>query len=283
MDIFLATVAVALLSLIGVLIFGTQGRMTGTRRYIVPFAIGTFLGVIFLELIPETLHASPSGVFAIVGGFLGFYALSHILHTYHHHHHSHEQGHTDDPCHESKAGATLLLTGDAIHNFTDGIVITSAFLINPVVGWLTTLGVALHEVPQEIAEFGVLRHAGFSVKEAAFWNLISASSVVIGGMMTLVLAEVLGDYLWVLLGVAAGNLLFVAMSDLIPDVAENTRRHGRFVQSFLATIAGFLIIATLIAISHEKLLPEHDHNEEMHVDHDHEEEDHYHDEHEFAS
>jgi zinc and cadmium transporter len=293
MEILLATLAVASLSLIGVFFFGQTGHMIGTHRYIVPFAIGSFLGIIFFELIPETLAGdSFYGAFAIVGGFLGFYVLSHVLHTYHHHHdHAHAHHHEPsvesigaEPCETSRSTAALLLLGDAVHNFTDGIVIASAFLVNPVAGWVTAAGIALHEAPQEIAEFGVLRRAGYSLKEASFYNFLSATTVIVGAAVTVFLAALLGEYLWIILGIATGNLLYVAMSDLIPGVQASTRSEGRFYRSLVATIIGFILIVSLIEWSHAQFPHLHDHGEEHdsheHTEHaEHNDEDGHHDEH----
>ena len=253
MDIILATVLVALLSCIGVFFFGKEGHLLGTHRYIVPFAIGTFLGITFFELVPEALQGSSEFVpFAIVGGFLAFYTLAHFLNTYHHHHHHNDDGDSDDHCEASKASAALLLIGDAVHNFVDGIVIASAFIVNPTVGWVTTLGVAIHEAPQEIAEFGVLRHAGYSQKRALVYNLLSASTIVLGALTTIALASIFSDNLWILIGVAAGNLLYVAMSDLIPGVQASVRTTGRFFSTFAATILGLVMIVSLIFWSHDQ-------------------------------
>ena len=267
-ETILASVAVAALSLLGVLLFGTKGHLTGTNRYILPIAIGVFLGVVFFELIPETiLLGGALGSIAIAGGFLAFYLLTHLLHTYHHHH----DKDSDDGCH-NKAGASLLLIGDGIHNLTDGVVIASAFLINPAVGIATTIGVALHEIPQEIAEFGVLLKAGYSKRKAALYNFLSASSVILGAILTLIFAEYLGEYIWILTGVAAGNLLYIAASDFIPDVQHEQRTNGTFLNSFMMTIFGLVAITLLISWAHGEFGNGHEHGDHghatEHTDHD---------------
>lgn len=241
----LAAIAVALLSLTGVLFLGARGRLAGTHRYIIPVAIGVFLGVVFFELIPETLRLGGEyGSLPIAVGFLSFYLLSYLLHTYHHHH--------DVSCgHEHKPGASMLLLGDAVHNFADGIVIATAFVVNPAVGVATTIGVALHEIPQEIAEFGVLVRAGYERRTAALYNLLSASSVVLGAALTLLFAEVLSEYIWVLTGLAAGNLLYIAASDLLPDVHEESRAENRGLSAFIATLVGLIAITILLSWAHE--------------------------------
>lgn len=251
---FVAAVGVALLSLIGTLLFRHNSHITGTHRFIIPIALGMFLGIVFFELVPETLHTNETGgAIAILGGFLAFYWLSHKLRTYHHHHH--------DDCHDCvpKSSANLLLIGDAIHNIADGVVIATAFAINPAVGIITTIGVALHEIPQEIAEFGVLIQSGYTKAQAAFYNLLSASSIVLGVVLSFAFLH-FGDFLWVLTGIAAGNLLYIAAADMIPELhGEKHRQH--FVQTFLSTIIGIALIALLISWTHQS--GEH-HDEENH-------------------
>jgi zinc and cadmium transporter len=249
-----ASVAVALLSLTGVFIFGKRGYLTGTHRFILPVAIGVFLGVIFFELIPETLEASHEwGPVAILAGFLGFYLLSFVLDTFHHHHHN-----DADMC--ATGGAKRLLIGDGVHNFADGIVIASAFMIDPTVGVITTIGIALHEIPQEIAEFGVLIHAGCTRKRAALYNLLSASTVVLGTVATVLFAEFLTPYIFILTGIAAGNLLYIATADLIPELRDTHK--GHFSHTFIATLMGVIVIAGLITYVHELT----GHEEDVHTE-----------------
>lgn len=242
----IASLLVALLSLIGVFFFGKKGNSQRIHNIIVPVAIGVFLGVVFFELIPETIESSPAhGPIAIAIGFLSFYALSHYLRTYHHHH---EEESADDDCKHAQ-GASMLLIGDAVHNIADGVVIASAFLINPAVGIATTIGIALHEIPQEIAEYSVFMSAGYSPKKALMLNLLSASSIFIGVLATVVFAS-FGDFVWILTGLAAGNLLYIAASDMIPELHHTT--HGdHFIKTFLSTIIGLIAIVSLLTWSHE--------------------------------
>lgn len=236
----IAATGVALLSLIGVLFWGK--RHISAHHFILPAAVGVFLGVIFFELIPETLEMSHEiGPIAILAGFLGFYLLSHLIETYHHHHFDH-----GDSC--CRNGEKLLI-GDAIHNFADGIVIASAFMIDPTVGILTTIGVALHEIPQEIAEFGVLLHAGYTTRRAAIYNFLSACTVIVGAGAALTFSQFFGEYFYIITGVAAGNLLYIATADLIPELRETHKDH--FYRTFIATLLGIISIAILIHFTHE--------------------------------
>ncbi len=240
-----AALVVALISLSGVFLFGNHPNTERLHRMILPFAVGVFLGVVFFELIPETLEASElGGAISILVGFLGFYLLSHLLETYHHHHHDHS-----DEC--SRGGARKLLIGDAVHNLADGVVIASSFMINPVVGLLTTIGIALHEVPQEIAEYAVLRAAGYSRTRALALNFLSASTVIIGVFATYLIGASVEGYVFILTGIAAGNLLYIATADLIPELRHSHRDH--FTKIFIATIIGVIFIGTIITVSHRNL------------------------------
>lgn len=239
-----AALCISLLSLIGVFFFGKSGHLKGTHRFIVPIAIGVFLGVIFFELIPETLEGSHFyGSIAIAVGFLSFYLLSHLLRTFHHHH---DDEHDD--CKDTQ-GANMLLIGDAIHNIADGVVIASAFLINPAVGIAATIGIALHEIPQEIAEFGVLMHSGYSKRKALAYNFLSALSIFIGVLLTALFAS-FGNFVWILTGLAAGNLLYIAASDMIPELNHHTQK-DHFMQTFVSTLIGLIAIVSLLTWSHE--------------------------------
>lgn len=241
-SIVIASSIVALLSVVGVFVFGENRRLVGAHRFVLPAAVGVFLGVVFFELIPETLEMSREwGALVIVAGFMVFYLLSHLLETFHHHH-------FDDADECSKNGAQMLLVGDTVHNLADGVVIATAFMVNPTVGIATTIGIALHELPQEIAEFGVLLRAGYAKRTAAFYNFISALSVVAGALLTYFFASTLNDLLFIVTGVAAGNLLYVAAADLIPELRESHREH--FAPTFIMTVVGVAAIYCLISFTH---------------------------------
>ncbi|MFT5036760.1 MAG: zinc and cadmium transporter [Candidatus Azotimanducaceae bacterium] len=240
----IAAFCIALLSLAGVFLFGKNGKLIGGHRFVIPVAVGVFLGVVFFELIPETLEeAGELGSFAILGGFLAFYMLSHFLRTYHH-----NNCQDDDDC-SIKSRASMLLAGDAVHNIADGVVIASAFLINPAVGIATTIGIALHEIPQEIAEYGLLIKSGYSRKQALTYNFLTASSIFIGVILTSVFSEILNGGVWILTGIAAGNLLYIVASDLIPELNDH-RHEGHFTQTFISTLVGLALIIILLEVSH---------------------------------
>jgi len=255
----IAAVLVALVSLVGVFFFG-NARLIGAQRYVVPVAVGVFLSLVLFELIPETLADAPMyGGIAIAVGFIAFYILSGMLHK---RFHCHAES-PEDNC-ERKESATLLLVGDAIHNMADGVILGSAFLIDPGVGFAVAIGLALHEIPQEIVEFGVLVRAGYSRTRAALLNLLSASSIVLGTLFILLVAEHAGEYIWLLTGIAAGNLLYLAASDLLPRIHGNVERYGSVWHSSISIILGFAIMTSVLVWTHEQFGhgEEHDHEYE---------------------
>lgn len=243
-----AAVVISLLSIVGTLVFRGSQNLEHRFPYAVPVAIGMFLGVVFFELVPETLEvAGTKGSVAIAVGFLLFYLLAHSLRTYHHHHGSDDD---HDACGETKASASLLLTGDAVHNFADGIVLASAFIVSPEVGIATAIAIAFHEIPQEIAEFGVLIRAGYTRMRATLLNLLSAVTIILGALLTMFFAGQFGSLLWVLTGVAAGNLLYIAASDLLPELHDEDTPRKHFFATFLALIIGMVLIVGIITTSH---------------------------------
>ncbi|MCB9815401.1 ZIP family metal transporter [Candidatus Nomurabacteria bacterium] len=255
------SILIALLSVLGVVAFGHDKKLIGAERYVVPVAAGVFLSLVLNELLPETLEASPEwGGTVVVVGFLAFYILSHKLHERFHH------LETED-CNR-KGAASLLLIGDGIHNFTDGIILGGAFLIDPTVGVATAIGLAMHEIPQEIVEFGVLIRAGYTRLQAAILNLISASTIVLGTVVVLFLYNSADEYVWILVGLAAGNMLYLAAGDLIPRIHDNLKHYGSIWRSTISIAVGFILMTLLLTWVHENFAPTHEH------DHSHEEESH---------
>ena len=275
LESFLAAVAIALISLVGVFFFGHSGRLVGVERYSVPVAVGVFLSIVLYELIPETLEASPEyGGLVVALGFISFYILANVLH---HKLHAHYQHLDAEEC-DRKGAALLILIGDAVHNVADGVVLGGAFLVDPAVGVATAVGLALHELPQEIVEFGILMRAGYSKTRAALYNLLSGSSILLGLGLMLILSEYAGDYIWVLMGFAAGNLLFLAASDLLPRIHGNLKHYGSMWKASSAIIVGFVLMTSVLSWVHGHYGHEHAHEEgheaahELHTDieHDHE-------------
>jgi zinc and cadmium transporter len=248
MEPIIAAFAISLLSLVGVFVSQKYAGKTAFHAIFLPLSIGLFLGVTFFELLPEAFEAHEHANVAVVVGFLGFLLLSRLLYEYHHHHTPDEH----DAAHRGRG--SLILIGDGVHNLADGVVIVAAFAIDPALGVLTTFAVALHEIPQEIAEYSVLLSAGYSRARALFYNFLSASSIIVGALASLGFMQAFESSFGLLLGLAAGNLLYIAASDLLPElVSEKRATRGSFVNQFALVCLGCALIGFLIFVSHEEL------------------------------
>jgi len=262
-EAILAAVCVALASLVGAVVFGGNKKLVGIERFVIPVAVGVFLSLVLFELIPETLAASPTwGGVAVAGGFLAFYVFAQFLHK-----RFHAAGVQD--C-DRKTSAALLLVGDAFHNLADGIILGGAFLIDPTVGVATAIGLALHEIPQEIVEFGVFIRAGYTRLQAAARNLLSASGIVVGTVLTLFVSAEGGAWVWILTGIAAGALLFLAASDLLPRIHGNLSTYGNIWYATLAIVIGFVGMTLILDWAHSQYGHGHAHatHEVGHSDHE---------------
>lgn len=256
-----ASILVATASIVGVIFFGSKNYPAYIQKYIAPVAVGVFLSLVLFELIPETLEISPAyGGITVAVGFIAFYILSSFLHD---RYHRREEEHCD-----RKGSATLILIGDAIHNLADGFILGGAFLIDPSLGFLVAFGLMLHEIPQEIIEFGILIRAGYSKTRAILLNLLSASSIILGTLLIILVSEHAQEYVWILTGIAAGNLLFLAASDLLPRIHGNLKDHGGIWKSSFSIILGFVIMTGILTWTHEEFghghLEHDEHEEELH-------------------
>lgn len=261
LEAILAATAVAICSLVGALFFGNSRKLIGAERYVIPTAVGLFLSLVLFELIPETLHSNETwGGVMVAAGFILFYILAYELHR-----HFHRQDLADNEC-DRRGAANLLLIGDAVHNIADGVILGAAFLVNPALGAATAIGLALHEIPQEIVEFGVLVRGGYSRAQAAWRNLLSASSIILGTLVTLVLAAHAEEYIWIITGLAAGNLLYIATADLLPRVHDNLKNYSNFWFTVLSMVVGFVVMTSVLIYVHEHYGHGHTHEADAHAD-----------------
>jgi len=226
--ILLATFFVSLLSLLGLALVLAKGRwLRRSLLVLVALSAGVLMGGAFFHLLPEALEAGPAQriLFYAVLGFTGFHLLERLLRW--HHFHEHEEVH---------AFAYMNLVGEAAHNFLDGLVIAASFLADPKLGVTTTLAVALHEIPQEIGDFGVLLHGGFSARKALLLNFVSALLAVLGGLIGYALSQSIGAAVPVLVAVTAGGFIYIAAADLLPEIRKETG--AKSLMHFAVFVAG---------------------------------------------
>jgi len=223
---------------------------------LVSLSAGLLLGTAVLHLLPEAIESGADVhalSFALLAGLIGFFLLEKISVLRHSHHyegdgHSHEHGH--DRFEAGPAGM-LILVGDGIHNFADGVMIAAAFLIDVRLGWITTAAIAAHEIPQEIGDFIVLLNAGYSRARALAYNVVSGLSAVLGGVAGYLLLASAREAVPFVLMLSAASFVYVALADLVPDLHRQTmRRRGEAGVQLLLMLVGVAVIALLTGPLH---------------------------------
>lgn len=239
-----ATLLVALLSLVGSIFLALRAETVKRLvRFLVSFAAGALLANVFLHLLPEVAAESEGsllGFSLVLAGMLLSFTIEHAIHWHHCHVLPPEARHR---CH-SHIGV-INLVGDGIHNFADGALIAGAFLVDIPAGFATALAVAFHEVPQEIGDFAILLHGGFSPRRALWLNLLSGSTILLGAAAVLLASGILPVIGMVLLPIAAGNFLYLAGADLLPELHKEVRWKAAIIQ-FGWMLAGIAVIASLL-------------------------------------
>ncbi len=228
----------------------------------ISFAIGALLAVAFWGLIPQAFEdvkpeqfQSLSGT--ILVGILLFFMLEKLL-IWRHCHFGSCEAHSDEPNHDyghshvhgAKSAGTLIILGDGIHNFVDGILIAAAFLTDVQLGIVTSLAVAAHEIPQEVGDFAILLASGYSKSKALFYNILASLTTVFGGVLAYFSLEDLHAYLPYFLALAASSFIYIAVADLIPSLHKKTDMKTS-LQQIVLIFAGVLLICTLHGIVHK--------------------------------
>lgn len=221
--------------------------------HFVSFAIGALLGAALLGLLPHAIADSgDADVHAITGavlaGLFGFFLLEKLV-LWRHCHAEHCEMHSPDEEAHRKAAAVLILVGDGMHNFIDGVLIGAAFLTDIHLGVVTSLAVAAHEIPQEVGDFAVLLHGGFSRGRALFFNLLSSATTVFGGLLAYFILKDMAAVLPYVLAVAASSFIYIAVADLIPGLHKRLE-FGTTLQQVLLIAAGVGVIALTHATLH---------------------------------
>ncbi len=219
--ILAATFLVSAISLVGILLLVLKGgTLKRTLIILVSFASGTLLGGAFFHLIPESFSTTldESVFLTVVFGVVVFFLLEKSLWRH---------------CHEGECPvhpfAYLNLFGDGVHNFIDGIVIAASFLASESLGMITTVAVVMHEIPQELGDFGVLLYGGVSKAKALFFNFLSAVLAVVGALVAFFFSTYLPS-LGHILAFAAGGFIYIATTDLIPELHKETSTKNSIIE-----------------------------------------------------
>ena len=210
--------------------------------YLVSFAAGALIGDAFIHLLPEIVKEVGFTLTVslwVLVGMVSMFILEKFVHWHHCHHHSHENHSNIKPF------AIMNLVGDGVHNFIDGLIIGASYLISIPVGIATTVAVALHEIPQEIGDFGVLIHGGFSRAKALLFNFLSALMAVLGVIIALTSSIYIPGIEQILVPLAAGQFIYISAADLIPELHKETDTKKSMLQ-LIWFILGIIIMILLV-------------------------------------
>ena len=238
----LAVGVVSGVSLVGALTLVLASRVLNRILLVlISFAAGALLGDAFIHLLPEIAESDRgfdlTASIAVLGGITAFFLLEKVLHWHHAHFPSEEVVHPV---------AVSNVIGDSLHNFVDGAIVAGSFIASPQLGLATTIAVALHEIPQELGDFGILVHAGLKPRRALALNFLSGLAAVAGGVATLLLTSLEGIEHF-LIPFSAGAFVYIASTDLIPELHKEPEPGKSFVQA-LALIVGIGVMAALTLV-----------------------------------
>jgi len=207
------------------------------------FAVGALLSVAFLDLLPDALRTAgekhaQSLMATVLAGIIGFFLLEKLL-LWRHCHTGNCVAHNRGRSHRS--AGTLIILGDAIHNFVDGILIAAAFMTDIKLGVITSLAVAAHEIPQEVGDFAILLQSGYGKTKALLYNLLSSLATLVGGILAYFSLEHLHGALPYILALAASSFIYIAVADLIPSLHQKTTARAA-LQQIALILAGVSVI-----------------------------------------
>lgn len=257
MSILLQIIAANLLStLISIVLAALAGIWLQKKglHHLISFATGMLLAISLLHLLPEAAESleaqnAPHELLfqLLLAGLLGFFLLQKLALFRHDHHHEEDGHHHHDGFDKESAGKSgwMILVGDGIHNFTDGLLIAAAFLANPQLGWATALTVGLHEIMQELGDFAVLLNAGFSRTRALFYNFLSGVTSIIGGVLGYYVLSDLQYWVPYVLVISASSFIYIAVADLIPQMNLYKSVRQGLMQILLLLLGVAAVWATL--------------------------------------
>lgn len=240
----LSVILVSLISLLGAFTLAIKGpRLQTLLLALVSFAVGALFGDVFIHLLPEIYDGNPSLTksLTILTGIMVFFVMEKFI-RWRHCHIADDEKHN----HIHPMAATNLI-GDGLHNFTDGALIGATYLVSIPLGLTTTLAIALHEIPSEIGRFGVLLRSGMAGKQAVLFNFLSALTAILGTILSLAIGAHFAGYTAALVPITAGGFIYIAGSDLIPELHHETEVDSSILQ-LLAILAGIALMAALVLL-----------------------------------
>ncbi len=246
--IIAATLVGGVLSVLAAAAFALRARPAQVSM-LISYAIGTLLGAAFLEILPHAFELSPSAErvsATVLIGILLFFVLEKLM-LWRHRHEGPDEAQHDHSDHGRIA--TMVIVGDTFHNCVDGVIIAGAFLVSVELGIITALAIITHEVPQEVGDFLVLLHSGYSKLQAFVFNILSSVAMFIGGVLAYYGLQTVHQWVPLLLGIAAASMIYVSVADLIPGLHQR-RELGATLQQVLLIAAGIATIWVVGNLAH---------------------------------
>jgi zinc and cadmium transporter len=251
--IIVATLAGGILSVVAAAAFALSARPAQVSM-LISYAIGTLLGAAFLEILPHAFELSPSAErvsTTVLVGILLFFVLEKLM-LWRHRHEGPDDTHRSHSHHnhgDHGRIATMVIVGDTFHNCVDGVIIAGAFLVSVELGIITALAIITHEVPQEVGDFLVLLHSGYSKAQAFAFNVLSSVAMFVGGVLAYYGLQTVHQWVPLLLGIAAASMIYVSVADLIPGLHQR-RELAATVQQVLLIAAGIATIWLVGSLAH---------------------------------
>ncbi len=239
----------------GFLLLSNKRTAKSLATYATPFAAGALLAAAFVDLLPQAgeLGSIETALIWTMLGIIVFFLLERFLHWFHHHH-EHENGRkTADP------NVSLIVIGDTLHNFIDGIAIAAGFLVSAETGVVVTLAVAAHEIPQEIGDFGLLLKKGLNKNKVILINFFSAIATLVAAVTFFQMGQGRDVSLDIILGLVAGFFIYIAVSDIIPSIHKSEEKVLAGPQTIMLLI-GVISVSLLTTLLHNYIESEHGHD-----------------------
>ena len=252
-----ASFAGGALSVLCAAVFALNARAHWVNA-LVSYAIGALLGAVFLDILPEAIKLTTNPAVlsgTVLVGILLFFTLEKLL-LWRHCHHEHCEVHEPPESvaapvpHAHGRSGTMIMVGDTFHNFVDGVIIAAAFMTDIQLGMVTALAIIAHEIPQEVGDFMILLHSGYSRAQALTLNLLSSVATLIGGVLAYFALQSVQHVVPTLLALAAASMIYVAVADLIPGLHQRTRLRDTLEQVLLimAGVSSIFLVNIVVTI-----------------------------------
>ena len=250
--IIAASIAGGALSVLAAAAFALNDRMQQYVGSMVSYAIGALLGAVFLDILPEAIKlthnvAALSGT--VLFGILLFFILEKLV-LWRHCHHEHCEAHellASEHGHDHGRSGMMITVGDTFHNFVDGIIIAAAFMTDMRLGIVTALAIIAHEIPQEVGDFAILLHSGYSKAKALQLNLLSSFASIAGGVLGYFTLHTMQSWIPSLLALAAASMIYIAVADLIPGLHKRAQLRDT-VQQVVLILLGVTTVGVMMVL-----------------------------------